>query len=104
MCRSAVEVLHANPDHHHAFAICVGLNSFNCAVPIDQALSGKLDESEAESIVKAWKALVTTLETCQVKERRARKSLEEFHASISSLLRDYEQVSNILLILINFVL
>ena len=54
-----------------------------------------MSESEAESIVKAWKALVTSLENCQVKERRARKSIEEFLNSISSLLRDYEQVRSI---------
>merc|ERR1712106_639908 len=94
-CRSAVEVLKSNVDHHHAFVVAAALNSFNCAHPIDQAVSSKLSASEAEKIVTSWKALVTALEDCSknVKERRARKSLEEFYTTISSLLSDYQKAN-----------
>ena len=87
-------MLKSNVDHHHAFVVAAALNSFNCAHPIDQAVSSKLSASEAEKIVTSWKALVTALEECSknVKERRARKSLEEFYTTISSLLSDYQKV------------
>ena len=93
-CRSAVDVLTSNADHHHAFVIASALISFNCAHPIDQAVSSKLDSNETEKIVTSWKALVTALEGCSghVKERRARKSLEDFYTTISSLLADYQKV------------
>ena len=95
MCKSAAEVINSNPDHHHAFAISDGLSLFNCTPPMELVLSNKASASEAQAITTSWKALVTTLESCltKVRERRAKKSLQDFNSTISGLLQDYNKVS-----------
>ena len=94
MCKSAAEVINSEPDHHHTYGIAVGLSLFNCTPPMEMVLSDKASASEAQAITASWKALVTTLQSCltRVRERRAKKSLEDFNSTISGLLEDYNKV------------